>query len=156
MAPMKPFFLIGGLTSTPGTLTGGIPATLAPAMASEVWVAIVLFRFSSRASSTTFAQLVDWVTKNQPSKDFKHEDRSWTTRSYIYHYFSFLFEECVLHQKTHKSLQLLSKQIVRNGGLPNIDLNKEYFTVRSHHRSCSECYSYLWYFQNFCLWQLHF
>ena len=90
MAPMKPFFLIGGLTSTPGTLTGGIPATLAPAMASEVWVAIVLFRFSSPASLTTFVQLVGWVTKNQLSKDFKHEDRSLTTRSYITNFLFFL------------------------------------------------------------------
>ena len=90
MAPMKPFFLIGGLTSTPGTLTGGIPATLAPAMASEVWVAIVLFRFSSPASLTTFVQLVGWVTKNQLSKDFKHEDGSWTTRSYITIFLFFL------------------------------------------------------------------
>ena len=42
---MKPFFLTGGLTSpagSPGTFTGGIPATLAPAIAREVWVAIVL------------------------------------------------------------------------------------------------------------------
>ena len=42
IAPMKPFFLTGGLIS-PGTFTGGIPATLAPAMAREVCVAITLF-----------------------------------------------------------------------------------------------------------------
>ena len=103
MAPMKPFFLIGGLTSTPGTLTGGIPATLAPAMASEVWVAIVLFRFSSPASLTTFVQLVGWVTKNQLSKDFKHEDRSWTTRSYITVFLFFLKNASFVKRLTNHS-----------------------------------------------------
>ena len=103
MAPMKPFFLIGGLTSPPGTLTGGIPATLAPAMASEVWVAIVLFRFSSPASLTTFVQLVGWVTKNQLSKDFKHEDGSWTTRSYITVFLFFLKNASFVKRLTNHS-----------------------------------------------------
>ena len=103
MAPMKPFFLIGGLTSTPGTLTGGIPATLAPAMAREVWVAIVLFRFSSRASLTTFVQLVGYVTKNQLSKDFKHEYRSWTTRSSITIFLFFLKNASFIKRLTNHS-----------------------------------------------------
>ena len=50
IAPMKPFFLTGGLIR-PGTLTGGIPATLAPAIAREVWVAILLKPFSFYFSS---------------------------------------------------------------------------------------------------------